>query len=457
MSRSLWATALLASTLAMPSIATAATDAELAEIREQIKQMKESYETRIRALEDRLNAAETAAASAPAPAPVAAPAPSSPSASTLAAFNPAISVVLQGTYAHLSQDPTQFAINGFQTSEDTGPRRRGLGLGESEISIFANVDDKVAGNLTVSLTPDNKVSVEEAFGILTALPYGLVPKFGRFFSAIGYMNEQHQHVWDFQDAPLAYKAFLGGQFAQDGAQVKWVAPSDTFLEFGAEIGNGDNFPGSPRNSNRAGAGSVFVHAGGDFDYRSSWRAGVSYLETRAADRVSTLPDTADNLAKVAFTGKSHVAIADFIWKYAPSGNAKLTNVKVQGEYFWRRESGDLTYDSDGALGLTQTDAYSSKQTGWYLQGIWQFMPLWRAGLRYDRLNPGSPDYGANNVFLATDPFHPERTTVMLDYTPSEFSRFRVQYAQSKTRPALTDNQIFLQYILTLGAHPAHKF
>ena len=46
---------------------------------------------------------------------------------------------------------------------------------------------------------------------------------------------------------------------------------------------------------------------------------------------------------------------------------------------------------------------------------------------------------------------------MLDYTPSEFSRFRLQYAQSKTRPEMTDNQFFLQYILTLGAHPAHKF
>jgi hypothetical protein len=455
-SRSLWATAFLASALAMPSIAVAATDAEINEIREQIKQMKESYEARIRALEDRLKAAETAAAPAPAPTPVAAPT-SSPSASTLAAFNPAISVVLQGTYAHLSQDPTQFAINGFQTGEDTGPGRRGLGLGESEISIFANVDDKVAGGLTVSLTPENTVSVEEAYGLLTALPYGVVPKFGRFFSGIGYMNEQHQHVWDFQDAPLAYQAFLGGQFAQDGAQIKWVAPTDTFVEFGAELGNGDGFPGSRRNSNSVGAASAFVHAGGDFDFRSSWRAGLSYLETRASDRESTLPDTADNLAKVAFSGKSRVAIADFIWKYAPSGNAQLTNVKVQGEYFWRRESGDLTYDSDGALGLTQTGAYSSTQSGWYLQGIWQFMPLWRVGLRYDRLNPGSPDYGANSASLATDPFHPERTTVMLDYTPSEFSRFRLQYAQSKTRPELTDNQIFLQYILTLGAHPAHKF
>jgi len=451
-SRHVWASALLASSLFAPSIAVAATDAELAEIREQIRQMKESYETRIRALEERLKAAETAP-----PAPVAAPAPPGPSASTLAAFNPGISVVLQGTYAHLSQDPAQFAINRVQTSEDAGPGRRGLGLSESEINFYGNVDDKFFGNLTVSLSPENKVNVEEAYGILTALPYGVVPKFGRFFSGIGYLNEQHQHVWDFQDAPLVYQAFLGGQFTQDGAQVKWVAPTDTFLEFGAEVGNGDAFPGSTRNSNAAGAGSVFAHAGGDIGDSASWRAGLSYLETRAKDREATLPDAAGNLAAVAFSGKSRIAVADFILKYAPSGNALLTNYKLQGEYFWRRESGDLTYDSNGALGLTQADAYSSTQSGWYLQGIWQFMPMWRVGLRYDRLNPGTPDYGANSAFLAADPFHPQKATVMLDYTASEFSRFRIQYAQSKTRPDFTDNQFFVQYILSLGAHPAHKF
>ena len=125
MSRQLWASALLASVLVVPSIAAAASDAELAEIREQIKQMKESYETRIRALEDRLKAAETAATSAP--APVAAQAPG-PSASTLAAFNPGIAVVLQGNYQSLKQDPAQYGFNNIQIGEEVTPGRRGLGL-----------------------------------------------------------------------------------------------------------------------------------------------------------------------------------------------------------------------------------------------------------------------------------------------------------------------------------------
>jgi hypothetical protein len=320
--------------------------------------------------------------------------------------------------------------------------------------LSANVDDKFAGNLIVSLTPENTVSVEEAYGFMPSLPDGLVPKFGRFFSGIGYLNEQHQHAWDFQDAPLAYQAFLGGQLAQDGAQLKWVAPTEQYVEVGGEIGNGDSFPGSERDRNGVGAAAIFAHTGGDIGASHSWRAGLSYLRMRPRARDASMPDTAGDLADVAFSGRSDLAIADFVWKYAPNGNATQTNFKVQGEYFWRRERGDLTLEPDG---LAQTDAYAANQRGWYLQGVWQFMPYWRAGARYDRLDPGRPQYGANADLLDIGAFDPERYTVMVDYTPSEFSRFRLQYADSRTRPGATDHQLFLQYILTLGAHGAHKF
>jgi hypothetical protein len=441
----------------------AASDAEVAEIREQIRQIRESYETRLQALERRLKdaeaakAKEAAVAPTPAAAPVAAAPPVSSSASGIAAFNPAISLVLQGRYANLSQDPEKFTIAGFAPGGEIGPGRRGFALSESELAISASVDHLFAGNLIVALTPENTVSVEEAYGVYTAAPYGLVPKFGRFFSGLGYMNEQHQHAWDFIDAPLAYQAFLGGQYGNDGLQVKWVAPTDQFLELGAEVGNGDSFPGSARNKNGVGSGVIYAHTGGDIGASHSWRAGLSYLRTRAQDRDYSQVDLAGNDVQVGFNGKSHVAIADFIWKYAPNGNARNTNFKLQAEYFWRRERGDFTYDVDGALGLTNTSAYTSRQTGWYLQGVYQFMPYWRVGARYDRLDPGHVDYGTNAAYLDSPASHPERYALMVDYTPSEFSRVRLQWGQSKTQAGGTDNQLFLQYILTLGAHGGHKF
>jgi hypothetical protein len=442
--------------------ANAASDAELAEIRDQIRSLRQSYESRIAALERRLQEAEAqslkavpVAAVPVATAPVIA-APATPSASANA-FNPAISLVLQGNYANLKQDPEKYAIYGFAPGGEIGPGKKGFSLAESEIGIAASVDDKFTGNLVASITPENTVSVEEAYGIFTAAPAGLVPKFGRFFSGIGYLNEQHPHAFDFYGAPLAYEALLGGKYSQDGVQVKWIAPIDHFLELGAEVGSGEGFPGTAPDKNGVGSGAVYAHMGGDVGDSNSWRAGVSYLRTNAKGREWSQTDLAGNDALLAFSGRSEVAIADFVWKWAPDGNARDRNFKLQGEYLRRKERGDLAYDANGALGLTQESGYRSTQGGWYLQGVYQFMPAWRVGLRYDQLSVGTVDYGDNAAYLGLGDFTPKRTALMLDWTPSEFSRVRAQFARSETVPGLSDNQFFLQYILSLGAHGAHKY
>ena len=248
--------------------ALAAGNPDLDEIRGQIRELKQTYDARIQALEARLRDAEakasaaqeaTAAALAPVPS---APAAASP-ASSLAAFNPAVSAILDGQYGNLSQDPARFRIAGFPAAPDAGPGRRGFSLGESELAFSANVDHKFSGSLIFSITPEDTVSVEEAYGIYTAAPSGFTPKVGRFFSGVGYLNEQHSHVWDFVDAPLAYQAFLGGQYHTDGVQLRWVAPLDQYLELGAEAGNGDTFPGTARSKNGAGSGVLFARTGGD--------------------------------------------------------------------------------------------------------------------------------------------------------------------------------------------------
>jgi hypothetical protein len=46
---------------------------------------------------------------------------------------------------------------------------------------------------------------------------------------------------------------------------------------------------------------------------------------------------------------------------------------------------------------------------------------------------------------------------MLDYSSSEFSRVRLQLARDQSRPNVIDNQLFLQYIMSLGTHGAHTF
>ena len=131
--------AAFAAALAAPHFAAAADDKDLAQIREQIRQMKDDYETRIRALESRLQEAEArsarAAAAAAGPvataaagaAPAASPAASAGRAASAGAnaFNPAISLILGGTYTRLSQDPEQYRIQGFLPGgEEAGPGAR---------------------------------------------------------------------------------------------------------------------------------------------------------------------------------------------------------------------------------------------------------------------------------------------------------------------------------------------
>ena len=47
---------------------------------------------------------------------------------------------------------------------------------------------------------------------------------------------------------------------------------------------------------------------------------------------------------------------------------------------------------------------------------------------------------------------------MTDWSGSEFSRIRLQYNRDESRPGgVTDDQWLLQYIYSLGSHPAHQF
>ena len=369
-------------------------------------------------------------------------------------FNPAISLILQGTAATSSQDPNTFRLDGFAPpGGEIGPAPRGFSLGESEISIAANVDPYFLGQLTASFTPDNEIEVEEAFFQTLSLGQGFTLKGGRFLSGIGYQNAIHQHAWDFQDAPLAYQAFLGGRWNDDGVQLKWLAPTDTFLELGAEAGNGRSFPGTPNNRNGANAGSVFAHMGGDWGDSTAWRAGLSMLRAVPQDRSFDAVDGAGNPVTQSFSGTSKLYIADAVLKWAPHGDPTVRNFKLQGEYFYRDEDGSLGFN-DGTL---QTGDYASRQSGWYLQGVYQWMPQWRAGLRYDRLDRGTVDSAVPLAGPLGVDYNPTRVTAMIDWTGTEFSRIRLQFAQDKSRADATDNQVVLQYIFSLGAHGAHTF
>jgi hypothetical protein len=440
-----------------PPVSPAQMASSLADMQRQLDALRVAYDARIKSLEDQLNAARQAtpasdAATATATATQTAP----PQAKTQAAangFNPQLAVILSGGYSSLQRNPDTWKLSGFVPSgSEVGPGARGFNLGESEMTLSANIDPWWFGALTLAVGADDSIAAEEAFIQTTALGDGVKIKAGRFFSGLGYLNEQHAHTWDFVDAPLAYQAFLGGQYKQDGVQARWLLPTDRFIELSAELGKGASFPGTDRNRNGAGSVVLAAHTGGDVGDSHSWRAGVSWMRSQASDRSWDDTDLAGNAVTNTFTGQSDLWVMDGVWKWAPFGNATRTNFKLQGEYFQRKESGDVT------TGLVpNTDAYRSKQSGWYLQGVYQFMPAWRVGLRHDRLDSGSVNYFSNSATLANTDYNPTRNSLMLDWSLSEFSRWRVQVANDRSREGVNDRQFFLQYQMSLGAHGAHSY
>lgn len=439
----------------LPLASAAAETEDTQRLRQEIQQLRQDYEQRIQALEQKLENAETTREPAAAASVTATATPPTPS------FNPKIGLILQGTYADFGSD-AEAEVPGFLLGPETEFRPEGFSLAETELNFEANVDDKIHAWATIALENEDGETVavvEEAYGNSLNLPYGLALKAGRFFSDIGYMNRQHSHAWEFADTPLVYRAFFANQLRDDGLQLRWVAPTDLYIETGAELLRGDAFPAGGEDRSGVNLSTVFAHVGGDLGTDSSWRAGLSHIRADADDR-RTGEDT-----ETSFTGDSDITGLDFVYKWAPNGNPALRNFVLQGEYFVRDENGEVTYDPDSNDPVNTgplTSAYDGQQKGFYLQGVYQWMPRWRAGLRYDRLEvdnkvPGAVA-GTALETLAGDGSEPQRWSAMVDFSNSEFSRFRLQYNRDESRAGGdVDNQWLLQYIYALGAHPAHQF
>ena len=367
-------------------------------------------------------------------------------------FNPAISLILDGQYSAYSNRAEDYEISGYLIDDEAGPVPEGFSLDETELAISANIDDQYYGFADVAFVEEadggTEVELEEAYFQTLKLPTGFTLKGGKFFSGIGYHNVFHAHTWHFADAPLAYQAMLGTTYADTGVQIRWLAPLDRFLELGVEVFQGNSFPAANDGGN-PGAFSVFVKTGGDIGISQSWKAGLSYLDYDAHNR-----NGGEALADLVFAGDGQVFIADLVWKWAENGNPRSRNLIIQSEYLHLDEDGQVDFFNGVA---NESGSYDLDQSGFYIQGIYQFKPRWRVGLRFDRLSSNNQLPALSVVTpLSDDDRNPRRLTAMVDFSNSEFSRLRLQFAIDDSS-ADDDTQVLLQYVMSIGAHGAHQF
>jgi hypothetical protein len=380
-------------------------------------------------------AAETAAAEAPAP-------PADAGGANGNAFNPAISIILNGAYAHNSMAPDTYYRSGFPLGGDAGPATQGLSIAESEVSMYANIDEKFFGQLTLTASNDHgedHIGVENAYIETTSLPNGLGLRAGRFFSDIGYLNSHHAHTDNFYDRPLAYQAFLGGQYGDDGVQLHWLAPAPIFLQFGVEAFAGNNFPSGGGGHGGVGVVTGFVKAGGDFNDNTSWLAGLSMLKSTTVG------------AEDGFSGDNKLYIADGTIKWAPNGNLKDGGLTVRGEYLVDDRNGDYTAPQDLQPGQSPLDQpWIGQRRGGYIEAVYRINRSWELGYRYDKL-------WADNTGPYASEFDPSRNSIEVSWLNSEFALLRLQLSHDLPNPFGSDNVLTLQYQVALGAHGAHAF
>ena len=458
----------------------------------QIDALKQDYEKRIAALE-----AQLAGMKAKAPPAKAAPA-SKPSMKTGDnAFNPAIGVVLNAMFTDHSLAGEGVGLPGFQLGHESERPPKGFSLGHSELSMSGNIDDKFRGALVLGLGAhdgETEVELEEAYVQTLAgsgLPDGTRIKAGRALWTFGYLNEQHAHSDDFSDRPLPYRAFLDGAYNDDGVELSVVIPGDIYSEIGGGLFRGGDTPFGGSESGRE-AWSAYARIGGDVGSNSALRLGAYVLDGAAHDRSGGAHahehedehahedeheeladengeeeheehahhDHAEYFSDGMFTGDTRLLGVDFRYTWAPTGNARDSELILQGEYFRRSEEGDYTLDAcpeeeehegeeeehheDEVCG---TESLSGDANGWYAQAVYKFLPQWRAGARYARLSPPSDAELDGDI---------STISAMLDWTNSEFGRVRFQYNRESFGD-VRDNQFILQYVMSLGAHAAHSF
>ncbi len=455
---------------------------EIAELRTLIEALRTDYEQRIAELEQRLEAAERAAASAETPSTTSVAAqrtvatPQGGSVTVGNAFNPQISVVLDGGYYHddgngngnvLVTEAAQPSLGGHGEAEHDHAHgadiSNGFNLRETEIAFTAAVDPYFDAAVYLALESGGEVEIEEAWFATRNLPAGLRLKAGKFLSDIGYLNNQHPHVWDFVDQNLAYQNLLGGHGLQDtGLQLTWLPDLPIYTVFGAELLQGDQdrltaFVGEEDERRALGLSdqkdgprvySLFAKVSPELGYEHALRLGASYISGRQHQEIHEAP-----LFETGLEGDAELWGIDVVYKYDNASAYGYRDFNLQAEYL--RSTKDLFVRGGNPAEIG--NARELTTDGMYIQGIYGLAPRWQFGFRYDTLGRTNEITGDIRESLGSS----DRWTSVLTWTPTEFSRLRLQYSKSDILTIDGGREKFdtlwLQWILSMGTHGAHSF
>jgi hypothetical protein len=292
---------------------------------------------------------------------------------------------------------------------------------EVELGLQAVVDPYFRADVFIAFTPE-EVDVEEAYATTLSLPAGLQLRAGKFFSPFGRLNQQHPHVWEFVDAPLARGRLLATEtLSGPGAAGSWLAPLPWFAQ--VELAAQTTAPYEGQDGELTGTARLLQY----FTLSESASLGVGLS---AARRREGAPGAFRDMGAV-----------DLYLRNRPVGARSY--LSLQGEVYLRR----FRHLADPAAVGGAEPSGSKVQGAYWAQAFWRQNPFVGYGVRYDE----APAAGESA------PGRERRVSAVLDWYPSEFSRIALQPSWDRLPGGKTGFEALLHFEYAMGAHGAHPF
>ena len=316
-------------------------------------------------------------------------------------FNPAISLhgLLLGTYNSEGND------NSSQSN------KTGLSVQEMELQLAGNVDNWLRVTSTFSME-----GTEGPFGMEELVGSGLITnnlslQAGKFFAPMGKHNQLHTHAQPFVATPVSNEMVLGEEGIKEiGFGANFLLPVPFFSEINLQILEGEN----------------------EDLFASTVNDGFAYL-TRSASSFDLSDETTMD-ANIAY------AFGD----NSLTGTYKTTEVLGVDIRFKHKPLGREAYRTTIWQSEFLTSTREQIKTGFYTYLQQQFTKYWWAQGRYSHSYQQSDRSDQNQYSLA------------LSYFSSEFLETKLEYTHLN-QYAADENQLFLRFNFTLGAHKGHSY
>lgn len=338
---------------------------------------------------------------------------------------------------------------------ELGARDKGLALGHSDVLLRGALNEHLSAEAILGFhTEDKKLQnhVENAWLQTRSLPNGIQFRFGRFASQIGYLNELHPHADDFTERPLLHRGFFGGHWYDDGIRANWIAPTPFYLRVGAEVFGGRKLVPEATTDSKSQVSTLNLKMGNDIGQSGSWQWGISQVHNKREAVVAVHDPSALTHSHAASYSGKRMWVSDLVWKWAPDGNNRNQQLRLNWEY--------AQVD-----GINRYAEHSISHRASSMGAVWKFNSAWEAGARSDWLRVHKPeDHGAGVEFTTG---RLKENAIMIAYKPSHTQTLRLQFTQQSASGANDEGEavfanpvkrsIQLQYVIGIGAHGAHAY